>query len=187
MPRYKYSEVNHIVSYEECKALVRVARDVREKTWVIMLWLTGARPSELLEMTKDDITIEETRTSFTIRTKKLKKTGEFLVEKRHLVLHIIEDDVFIKIINRYLKRLREGSRIFQFSRQTGNNILERVGYDALGIKLCPYNFRHSRMTLLAEKGASIEELKRFKGARTDHSVRPYLHARKVEYSVEVDL
>lgn len=186
MPRYETSDINHIIDYDEFKRLLRACRGRREQVWITLLWLTGARPSELLELLKKDIVIEADRVSFTIKTKKLKKQG-FIVEKRTLVLHISEEEIYIKILGKYLKRLRDDSRIFQFTRQTGDYIIKRISYDALGISLCSYNFRHSRMTLLAEKGATMEDLKRFKGARTDHSVRPYVHARKVEYSVEAEI
>jgi len=94
---------------------------------------------------------------------------------------------YVKTIERHLSRLKDDSLIFQFSIRTGFNVIKRLGWSVLGIGICPYNFRHSRMTLLAEKGASIDNLMKFKGARSRRSVRPYLHARKVEYEVEVDV
>lgn len=95
---------------------------------------------------------------------------------------------YVKALRRHLRRIKDAeSKIFFFSRRTGYNIIDRLGYDALGVNICPYNFRHSRMTLLAEKGATVEELMRIKGGRTIQSVKPYIHARKVEYEVEVEI
>lgn len=116
------------------------------------------------------------------------KEGKFVVRRRNLILKIDTSNKYIKSLKRHLARVKDvESEIFFFSRRTGYNIIDRLGYDALGVNICPYNFRHSRMTLLAEKGATLEELMRVKGGRTIQSVRPYIHARKVEYEVEVEI
>jgi len=186
MPNYTDSNVEHIIDADEFKALYNHCRTVTDQTWITMLWLTGARPQELIEMTKKDITIEQDKIKFHIKTKKIKKTGGFIVEKRTLVLKILSTERYVKTIERHLSRLKDDSLIFQFSNRTGFNIIKRLGWTVLGIGICPYNFRHSRLTLLAEKGATVDTLMKFKGARNRRSVRPYLHARKVEYEVEVD-
>jgi integrase len=188
MPDYTRSDVEHIIDLDEFKALFNHCNTLREKSWISLLWLTGARPSELLSMKRSNIIFEENKIHFKIETKKLKKDGKFFVEKRNLVLNIPDENRFILAIYKYVRMLKsDDSKLFQFSRRTGYNIIERLGYNALGISLCPYNFRHSRLTLLAESGASEEKLMKFKGSRTRSSVRPYLHARKVDYEVEIDL
>lgn len=140
-------------------------------------------------MKKKDITfLENNKIEFVLSTKKLGKERKFIVRKRTLILKIDSNSRYVKALKRYLARIKdEESKIYFFSRRTGYNIINRLGYDALGVSICPYNFRHSRMTLLAEKGATLEELMRVKGGRTIQSVRPYVHARKVEYEVEVEI
>jgi len=187
LPNYGISNVKHIIDLEEFKALYNHCKSITEKAWITLLWLTGARPSEILQLTKNDITIEPDKIHFHIKTLKLKKSGDFIVEKRTLSLKLSSDNKFIINISKHLSRLRDESKLFQFDRKTGYNIIQRLGYETIGISLCPYNFRHSRLTLLAEKGASLEELMRFKGSRTVQSVRPYLHARKVEYTIQMDV
>lgn len=39
----------------------------------------------------------------------------------------------------------------------------------------PYFFRHSRMSSLSQNGATMEELRQFKGAKRYDSIYPYLH------------
>jgi len=188
MPEYSVADIEHIIDVDEFKALYNKAFIPRDRMWITTLWFTGARPSELIkELRKKDIIIEDNQISFHIVTKKLKKEGKFQVAKRMLVLNINSESRYSKFIKSYLRRFRDAeSIIFNFDRKTGNNIITRIVYDTLGIALCPYNFRHTRMTLLAERGVSEETLMQFKGARSRHSVRPYLHARKIEYSVEID-
>lgn len=187
MPRYSDSEIDHIIDADEFKKLYRVAPDRRERAWITILWLTGGRIAELLELKKKDIMIEPDKIRFKVVTKKLKHKEKFIVRRRTLILHIDEKKSYIQLLKHYLKHFKDDDKIFQFSKRTGRNIVKRIGYDALGIGLCPNNFRHTRMTLLAEAGASEEELKRFKGSFTTQSVRPYLHARKIDYEVEVDV
>lgn len=188
MPKYS-SEIDYIIDEDAFAKLFNHANTDSERTWITILWLTGARPAEALELKKKDIVfLDDGRVQFKLATKKLGKEGKFVVRRRHLILKIDITNRYIKAIRRHLLRVKDAeSNIFFFSRRTGYNIIDRLGYDALGVNICPYNFRHSRLTLLAEKGATLEELMRFKGGLTTQSVRAYIHARKVEYEVEVDI
>jgi integrase len=187
MPIYSDSEIDHIIDTDEFKKLYRVGINRGERAWVTVLWLTGGRVAEVLELTKKDIVIEPDKISFKVVTKKLKHKGKFIVRRRTLILHIDENVYYIQLLKNYLRHFNDDDKIFQFCKRTGQNIIKRMGYIALGIGLCPNNFRHTRMTLLTEAGASEEELKRFKGSFTTQSVRPYLHARKIDYEVEVEV
>jgi len=73
MPNYTDSNVTHIIDADEFKALYNHCKNVRDQTWVSILWLTGARPQELIEMIKTDITILPDKIKFHIKTKKLEK------------------------------------------------------------------------------------------------------------------
>jgi integrase len=154
-----------------------------------VLWLTGCRPAEAFELQKKNININEDNTTFDIITKKLgfKKGGGFIIERRKLILKIPNTNSYIENLRVYLNRFEPEQRIFNFSFRTGEVIVERISRKALDVNLCPYNFRHSRMTLLAEKGATKEDLKRFKGSRSDRSVSGYIHARAVEYEVDFQI
>jgi len=188
MPKYS-SEIDYIIDEDAFAKLFNHTNTDSERTWITILWLTGARPAEALEIKKKDIVfLEDGRVEFKLATKKLGKEGKFVVRRRHLILKIDPANRYIKAVKRHLLRVKDvESNIFFFSRRTGYNIIDRVGFDALGVNICPYNFRHSRLTLMAEKGASEGELMRFKGALSTQSVKPYIHARKVEYEVEVDI
>ena len=188
MPRYE-CDIDYIIDEDRFAKLFNHTTRNTDRTWITILWFTAARPAEVLELTSKDITIETEKIIFRISTKKLGAKGKFMVRTRTLILNIPCDHRYVKAIRRHLYHFQHKPelKIFTFSQKTGSNIIQRLGYDALGVQLCPYNFRHSRMTLLAEKGATEDELKRFKGSRSTQSVRPYVHARKVEYSVNVDL
>jgi len=189
MPNYSKSDIKFIVDKADFNAMFNGANKKRDRVWLLCLWLTGARPTELLLTKKKDINIEEDNTTFRLKTKKLGfKRNEFIIEYRTLVLNIKKDHRYIRVLDSYLKKFkRPDMRVFNFSRRTGLNIIYNVSEDILGKTLCQYNFRHSRMTLLAESGATKDELKRFKGSRTDRSVSKYIHARHVKYRIDMDI
>jgi len=189
MPKYSKADINFIVDKDTFSRLFRNAESRRNKAWITVLWLTAARPEEALQLQKKNIQFHDEHTIFHIITKKLpfQKKGKFIVEKRKLKLKIKKKNEYIKNLRKYIWYLDPENKVFQFSRRTGNNIIEKLSFDVLGKYLCPYNFRHSRLTLLAESGASKETLKKFKGARSDKSVSPYIHARQVEYDVDIEV
>lgn len=188
MPKYS-SEIEYIIDEDAFAKLFNTTTNNTDRTWITILWFTGARPAEVLELKKKNIQfIEDNKILFDLATKKLGEKGKFMVRRRKLILNIDKDSRYIKAIRRHLNRLKhDEQKVFAFSRRTGYNIIDRLGWDALGISLCPYNFRHSRLTLQAEKGATENELMRIKGSRSRQSVKPYLHARKVEYDVELEI
>ncbi len=188
MPHYRLVDKTHIMNDSEMAAMYNCTPDPRERSWLIILWLTGARPGEVIILHKKDIHIEPDKTSFKLQTLKLKgrTPGDFYTHHRNLVLNISSDHHYIKTLARYLACFKsDDARIFSFNIKTGFNIVHNAAVSGLGFPLCPYNFRHSRLTLLAEQGASAETLKRFKGSFSDQSVSQYLHVRAVEYTLEV--
>lgn len=189
MPKYSKSNIKYIIYKEQFSKLYRNAQKTRDKAWITILWLTGAGPEEILQLQKKNIEITTDYTSFHIITKKLpfQKKDKFIIQKRKLNIKIPQHNQYIKNLNQHLSKFTTEQRIFQFSKRTGNNIIERISQTALGENLCPYNFRHSRLTILAEQGHTKDYLKKFKGSRSDQSVTPYLHARQIEYDVEAEI
>jgi len=188
MGGYTKSDIKYIIRENDFERLFRNCNNRRDRAWITVLWLTGCRPTEARQLNKEHIKIEEDKTSFLLSTLKIafKKKDGFIIEKRNLVLNISKDHRYIKNLQIYINHFKPEQRIFDFVDRTGEYIISRLSKRALNIELCPYNFRHSRMTLLAEKGATKETLKKFKGARSDRSINEYLHARAVEYDVEVE-
>lgn len=48
----------------------------------------------------------------------------------------------------------------------------------VGLEVCPYLLRHNRFSIMSERGASNEDIKEFKGAKSIQSVDPYVHLSK---------
>lgn len=186
MPKYSRSDIKHIVRPDEFKILYAAASAADHRAWILLLWLTGGRPEEIIRLQKKDLNINQDKLTVSIETLKKPKTESFIYTRRNLCTHGENLIPYLQDLNRFILRIKR-EQLFIFSIRTGYNIISKIGFRVLGINLCPYNFRHSRMTLLAEAGSTNEELKRFKGSSSDKSIKPYIHARKVEYTVETTI
>lgn len=186
MPKYSQSDIEFIIRPADFKALYYAAHDLEHKNWIFLLWITGGRPEEVLKLEKKDILVEGDRITISIITLKKPKTKAFIHRRRNLCTSGENLRPYLEALQKHLNRLRR-ENIFGFSKRTGYNIVSRLGFNVLGRAICPYNFRHSRLTIEAEKGKTDDELKRFKGSSTDKSIKPYIHARKVEYTVETTI
>ena len=202
MPKYSKSDINHIVTDEEFKRIVQRTIHFRDRFFLALLYVTGRRPSEITGdhdpktgrtvegMKRKDIIIDEENHEiiFTIPISKTRR-GSFHVSHTKLIVEYDEDDLPIRIIRKNIARFRDKENnikhpelpLFNFTRRTGYNIVSRASR-VIGISLCPYNFRHSRLTHLAEEGASINEMLRFKGSKSLKGLEPYLHAQEVKVS-----
>lgn len=178
MPEYKNADINFMIQREDLLLMMDVTKRRRNQALLGVLWVTGARPSELIELKKGDCGVNETSIAMDVVTKK-KREGKWSLGKRTLEFKRPlppKEDRIIEFLADYLKNCNEG-KLFPISTRTVERIVLRAGNNGLRRFLCPYNFRHTRMTLLAQKGATLDELLHFKGSTDIKSVRTYLHAR----------
>jgi len=125
MPKYSQSDIKFIIGTDEFKDMYNNADGRENRAWLTILWFTGARPSEILELRKKDITINPESIVFVLSTKKLgfRKSDGFIIEKRTLVLKISEKKRYVRNLKNYLKPFKDTDFIFSFSRRHGLNIL----------------------------------------------------------------
>ena len=198
--KYTRSNVRHIIREDEFKRLIRNTYGRTARLFLALLYCTGARPSEitgdvlkkLTGMVVDDVIIrgDKNEIEFHVPISKVKK-GRFSIEKRKLILEHTPEDPAANVIKRYMKKYIDNNTgeyknprlpLFNMCRKTAYNIVRRAG-EKIGVDICPYNFRHSRLTILAENGAGIEQLLHFKGSKHIDSISPYLHAKEVRFKI----
>lgn len=171
------------------------------RTFFILLWITGARPHEILNLKAGDIVNlkdENIRVKLT--------TGKFGVP-RTLLLPL--NDALVKEVWDYAKakfpemklfwKLRSKAkrtrivRVRRVKHKDGRVTKEKKVYEGEYFMPCgkvyhyikkwfgitPYYFRHNRFSLAAED-LSIRQLMRLKGAKTEKSVYCYLHQTEKE-------
>lgn len=164
MPKYK-KDVKRKIEEDETAVLIGAAGNMSHKAAIAILFLTGARPSEVALLKKEDVTAEEGHLKISLVTKK----GGI---DRTLFFEL--NDAFIQdVILPHVRSLRTGEFLFGFS---GNpDRLKHIIYAVSGNTVAPYTFRHSRLTQMAESGYTQHELMMWKGARTMESVNNYLY------------
>lgn len=192
MPEYTKSNIRHTITEEEFKKIIQKTLPRRDRFFLALLYCTAARPSEVagdpgrkrIGMKRQDIIIEDGLIKLSVPVSKVKK-GKFAVSHRVITWEFEPEDpdasTALKIIYNYV-RLFQGKNLevplFSFCRKTGYNIVDRAS-SIIGIPICPYNFRHSRLTLEARKGATIDELMQLKGSTDIKSLSPYIHAGEI--------
>jgi hypothetical protein len=121
-------------------------------------------------MKEGDMYFEDEKIIVKLQTLKLGKGRKFRIEDRLLVIK--PNFPFYQLI----KRLKNQIPI-AITLRRAEQIIEELSDK----KLCPYNFRHTRLVKLARAGASIDNLMYWKGARDSRSVDEYLRGKKVEF------
>lgn len=153
------------------------------KALVILLFYTGCRPSEALEVTAQDIKKEDNFLVIWLKTLKKGKPRKLLISFKHRYISFLykyannfypDFFIFWKFKSKYIKKnknnnIETSKKIYYLFKKISKGI---------GIDIVPYYLRHNRFSLMAEKGATYEMIKHFKGAKTLASVEPYVHLSK---------
>jgi len=149
---------------------------------MILLYYTGRRPSEILELTHKDVKLYKNHIEIQFLTKKGGKGTVIMIPKDDITeelwtffeKHVGHPDAYIfwmfrsnkvKVVNG--KEYRDVSaKLYYWVKKWGSKV---------GLDVTQYFFRHNRLSDLAMKGADPYDLMYFKGAKDIKSVMPYLH------------
>lgn len=192
----------------------RIDHNKAARAFMIVLWASGGRPAEILNLTAKDIKRDELNNIILyLKTLKGGNARElYLSLSDKFVKELWEYCASITIPDMYLFHMFRSKRVKTHIRVTKKRknpitgeiesylykeydkafdcVSDRILYyfqrwtkgvmdDANGRVLFPYYFRHSRLTQIAgEDGNTIEDVKRFKGAKSYRSCEPYMHATK---------
>ena len=190
MPRFNDNiSEEGILSEEEVRKMFNKCGSDYERALIALDWATGARPSELLAIKKEDIIVDEDKIAVFLNTKKLKKGTTFQMKKRQLEFDRpqgLEMNPFIEFIAEYMRCFKyDDLPIFPYTTTRWmNKVTHRAGEAALGRQISIYHLRHSAVTREAQKNASISGLMHFKGAKSLRSVLPYVHATPYKIMME---
>lgn len=153
--------------YEDFKALYNKQTGSFDKALLTFFYFTGSRPGECLFLKRSDIQLGQGRLFLRILTLKRKDKHVRILEWP--VKKFIEMQEFWD----YVKDLPDEFYVFGLLRPPNKTsprwyIKRKFGKSA-------YFFRHNFMSLLAQAGATDEQLMAAKGAKTMESVAPYKH------------
>lgn len=178
MPRYSY-DISYILSEAEVKGMYLRAKG-KEALLIALLWLTAARPNELLQLRHEDISSTDTELSIKLKTLKLGQGKEFMVKERVLTFERtlgLDAVPYIETVINNARATPSGSLLISRGSRWAEKAINRLSMEVLNKPLSPYHFRHSVLTWLGRKGYSSLDIQYFKGSKTLASVEPYLHAK----------
>jgi site-specific recombinase XerD len=173
----KYSErkLPEIISEEEIFQLVNSCKNLRDKALISLLYESGARIGEIINLRKDDVIFDDV--GCLIRVKG--KTGERVIRCIFSAKYLKE---WIKNVKDYLWISKSGKKL---SYDGIRKIIKRRS-KILNKRVYPYIFRHSRLTYLA-KYLTDQQLCEFAGwIGGSKMARVYVHlsSRDIEEKIK---
>src|SRR5215475_1044731 len=138
----------------EVAVLLSFIHDERQRMLFATLWNTGARITEALSITPEDIGLEGPRPCIRLRTLKQRSRGPGRPGKDEKIARVVPllDDAYVRDLRRYLATFRPGRRrpLFSATRKTAWSWLRQAEERARAQGICfaitplsPKTFRHS--------------------------------------------
>jgi integrase len=195
VPAYK-TNIERIIVESEFKQMYELCQNDNEKRLLLCLWLSGARPGELMAVKGSDCAFDHdgTKEIQTLRirvpTEKLHDTGDFQIRER--VLEWNRGDVWVEKLIPLLPSAPQEFLLWPSDTRPSmatlskraERCINQLSEQVMGVALSPYHFRHGLLTNMAEtkdeSGSytyNLFDLKAWKGAKTTQSVEGYIHGR----------
>ena len=153
----------YIIRREDVNQMIAKSDRRDKKVLIAILFLTGARVSEALMLRKKDFRVREDK--LLIRKPVLKRREVY----NHTV-PISINSPFVKSIIGYINELDdEEDKLFNFKRTSAWIYIKKVSPDAY-----PHLFRHSKLTRLAEMGATEYQIQTFAGMKDSRTPSNYV-------------
>jgi len=149
------------ITYEEFQNILKVVKKKRDRLILLMLFYTGVRVSELVNLKKSDIMLNE---------------GFIKVYGKGGKERIVPIPSFlIKELEEYLKGVN-GEKLFDISTRQVERIVKKYAEKA-GIKkkVTPHVLRHSLATLLLTNGIDIRYIQEILGHSSISTTQIYTH------------
>lgn len=171
MPKIKVPKRDRMTREEVEEMIKKVdqisSNPLRDKALLATLYLTGARISEVLNLRKEDLWIDERKKMvfFRMRPQKRRDTSPL---KHHHILGLSINAPFMNYILELAdimpsrdSWLFHGDYVYPISRVTAWRIIKKLNPNTF-----PHFFRHTRASILAEMGADAFEIRDWLGRKT---------------------
>ena len=144
-----------------------------DRNLLTVLYFTGARPAEIIELTRGDIFYRNQALTFKMTT--LKRRTD-----RHTRLIDINTGPYIELMTFWdsIRSLPNDYYVFGFLRPPNHTNPRQYIKKKLGV--CGYFYRHNIFSLMKQGGATNEQILLMKGGKSLLSVLPYQHLGKKE-------
>ncbi len=168
----KSKKLPDVLSEQEIVRLIDNAKNIKHKTIITLLYSSGLRVGELINLKISDINIE--RKQIFIRNSKGRKDR-----------YVILADSFIPMLNEYLIAYSpqywfvEGTPGKQYSSSSIRNFLKHLcEISGINKKVTPHTLRHSFATHLLENGVDIRYIQELLGHSKPETTMIYTHISK---------
>lgn len=165
----KEHKLPKVLSKSEIKKLINSISNLKHKTIIILMYSTGCRRSEILNLKIEDIDCQ--RNVLTIKNSKGKKDRITILSKK--VLNILRE--YYKEY-KPKKYLFEGINNNKYSATSLKNIVNKAATKAnLNKNVTPHMLRHSFATHLLEQGTDIRYIQELLGHKSTKTTEIYTH------------
>ncbi len=168
MPR-KSKKLPNVLSEKEIVNLIRVTKNIKHRTIITLLYSSGLRVGEILNLRLSDINIE--RKQVFIKNAKGRKDR-----------YVILANSFLPLLNDYLNTYSpkywfiEGESSKRYSASSIRNFLNRACAEAkIHKNVTPHTLRHSFATHLLENGVDIRYIQELLGHSKPETTMIYTH------------
>jgi integrase len=176
MVEQNYSAIKDLQGYfkeGERKAMFVAAQSSRDKLLIRMLWVTGRRITEILDIRIHEIDFQINKIAFHIEKKTERVNG--VRQKKDLVKLKPIDDFTVRLIKAYIaeSNLSSDKYLFESEFNPGRPITRQRAYDIVrwcaekagieqvgGCKPHPHHFRHSYAIDMARKMKSPSDVRK---------------------------
>ena len=194
MPIYTES-VKLLIYEEDVRKMWQSAKLESDQALISLLWITGARPSEIMPLKRRNIdwgidALGRDYFSIKLETKKLGVTKKFMVAERILKSSRPlgrQANPYIETLIRWSQKLDLDDYVVVGGRTTRwlNKRMHKLS-SVVGHVWCVYTFRHSVFSHMSRAGASSPALMAWKGSANISSVAYYVHAMPAFWATEND-
>lgn len=174
MPKYITSQ-SRIIYEEEVRKLYDWAPNPDASLFIALMWVTGARPAEVLSITGADVGIDETTIKLRMPNLKQKMTTKKFMET-HRVVPIQRGSFWAEEIVKLLSTRQPERKVLERTHGRYVQLIAKMSKDLLGVSLSPYHLRHSSTTLMLKNRLTVPEVMAIQGRASSQSLSCYTHA-----------
>ncbi|MEM5867627.1 MAG: tyrosine-type recombinase/integrase [Candidatus Aenigmatarchaeota archaeon] len=157
-----------VLTREEVRKLIEVIDNEKHKLMVMMLYSSGLRLSELINLKVEDLELKE-KIGW-VRTGKGEKDRAFIISEK--VLEKLEKFIVGKNPSDYLFNGRNGKLSPRAIQKIVSNAAKKAG---IAKKVSPHTLRHSFATHLLESGENIRKIQELLGHSSLNTTQVYTH------------
>lgn len=169
-------ELPNVISQKEAKTLINLPTNIKHKAMLFLLYTSGLRISELLDLKIDHIKSDR---------------GLILISqgKGNKDRYTILSDKTLKILREYYRKYKPSEYLFEgqngnkYSETSVRKVVDRAALrSGISQKVNPHTLRHSFATHLLEQGTDLRIIQRLLGHKNSKTTEIYTHVSNAHLS-----